>query len=61
MAFRRAVKRAGIRDFRFHDRRHCFASHLTMQGTNLRTIMDLMGHKDMRMTIMYSHLSPEHL
>ena len=61
LAFRRAVKRAKIVDFRFHDLRHSFASHLTMGGANLRAIQTLLGHKDLRMTMRYSHLSPEHL
>jgi len=60
-AFRRAVKRVGILDFRFHDLRHCFASYLTMSGASLRAIQTLLGHKDLRMTMRYSHLSPEHL
>jgi integrase len=61
VAFRRACKRAGINDFRFHDLRHSFASYLTMGGVNLRTVQTLLGHKDLRMTMRYSHLSPEHL
>ncbi len=60
-AFKRAVVRAGLDDFHFHDLRHCFASHLTMQGVDLRSVMSLMGHKDLRMTVRYSHLSPAHL
>lgn len=56
-----AVKRAGIEDFRFHDLRHTFASHLVMQGVNLRTVQQLMGHKDIKMTMRYSHLSPEYV
>ena len=60
-AFERACKRAGISDFRFHDLRHTFASYLTMSGANLRLVQNLLGHKDLRMTIRYSHLSPEHL
>jgi site-specific recombinase XerD len=61
-AFKRACKRAGIEDFRFHDlRRHSFASHLTMGGVNLRTVQTLLGHKDLRMIMRYSHLSPGHL
>lgn len=61
MAFRRACKRARIGDFRFHDLRHSFASYLTMGGENLRTVQTLLGHKELRMTMRYSHLSPEHL
>jgi site-specific recombinase XerD len=60
-AFRRAVKRAQLSDFHFHDLRHCFASYLTMGGANLRAVQTLLGHKDLRMTMRYSHLSPEHL
>ncbi len=60
-AFYRAVRRAGIKDFRFHDLRHTFASYLAMSGANMRTIQELLGHKDMRMTLRYSHLSPAHL
>jgi integrase len=61
VTFKRACKRAGIEDFRFHDLRHSFASYLTMGGENLRTVQTLLGHKDLRMTMRYSHLSPEHL
>ena len=60
-AFKRACKRAGIGDFRFHDLRHTFASYLTMGKESLRTVQTLLGHKDLRMTMRYSHLSPEHL
>jgi len=34
---------------------------LTMAGENVRTVQTLLGHKDLRMTMRYSHLSPEHL
>jgi len=54
-------KRAGIKDFRFHDLRHTFGSYLVMQGVGLRTVQQLMCHKEIRMTVRYSHLSPEHV
>jgi len=60
-AFSRACKRAGIHDFRFHDLRHSFASYLAMAQQNLRTIQSLLGHKDLRMTMRYSHLSDQTL
>jgi integrase len=60
-SFDRALKLAKIQDFVFHDLRHTFASHLVMSGCNLRTVQQLMGHKDIKMTMRYSHLSKEHL
>lgn len=61
VAFGRLVKRLGLRDLRFHDLRHDFASSLTMAGASQRAVMALLGHKDPRMTLRYQHLSPEHL
>ena len=60
--FEAAVKRAGItKHIRFHDLRHTFASHLVMKGVDLRTVAKLMGHRDIRVTMRYAHLAPEHL
>jgi integrase len=59
--FKAALKRAGIENCRFHDLRHTFASHLVMNGCDLRTVQQLLGHKDIKMTMRYSHLSREHL
>jgi integrase len=59
--FVRAVKRAGIPHVRFHDLRHTFASHLVMKGVDLRTVQELLGHKDLRMTMKYAHLAPDHM
>jgi integrase len=59
--FERAVKKAGLQPFRFHDLRHTFASRLAMQGENDRTIMALGGWKSPAMLSRYAHLSPAHL
>jgi len=56
-AFKSACKRADIKDFRFHDLRHTFASHLAMTGQTLLSISILLGHKTPSMTARYSHLS----
>ena len=60
-AFENAVKRAEIDDFTFHDLRHTFASRLVMAGVDLPTVKQLMGHKDIEMTLRYSHLSDDHV
>jgi len=61
MAFRRACRKAGIEKFSLHDLRHHFASYLTMAGENQRVVQELLGHKDPKMTMRYSHLSPKYL
>lgn len=60
-SFASALKKANIEDFRFHDLRHTFASQLAMNGFNLITIKDLLGHKSLRTTMRYAHLSRSHL
>jgi len=59
--FLTALKRAKIEDFRFLDLRHTFGSHLVMQRIDLKTVQQVMGHKEITTTMRYSHLSPEYV
>jgi len=61
MAFARACRTVGIADFRLHDLRHTAASWLRMQGADIHTVAQLLGHKDLRMAARYQHLSPAFL
>lgn len=56
-----ACKAAGIRDAKWNDWRHTFASDLTMAGHSDRTVADLMGHRSTAMVKRYAHLSNRHL
>lgn len=56
----KAFKLSGIKSCRFYDLRHTFASNLVMSGVDIVTVKELMGHKDISMTMRYSHPSPEH-
>lgn len=56
----KALEEAKIENFRFHDLRHTFGSRLGMAGVDIKTIQELMGHKDIKMTMRYSHPTPEH-
>lgn len=59
-AFNKAVKRLGLKGVTPHTLRHTFASHLIMSGVDLRTVQELMGHKSIASTMIYSHLSEGH-
>ena len=59
-SFKTAVRRAKIHDFKFHDTRHTFASHLVMAGVDITTVKELLGHKTLTMTLRYAHLAPSH-
>jgi integrase len=55
------MKKAGIKDFRFHDLRHDFASQLVRARVDLYRVRDLLGHHSITMTEKYAHLTPEAL
>ncbi len=58
-AWRDAVARAKVRDFRFHDLRHCCASYLAQAGTPLHVIAEVLGHRKLDMARRYSHLTTQ--
>lgn len=60
-SFHTALEKSGISNFRWHDLRHTLASRLAMGGVDLVSIQKLLGHKSLRMTSRYAHVSDEHL
>jgi len=60
-AFENAVTAAKLDDFHFHDTRHHFASWFMMRGGSLHALKEILGHADLKMTLRYAHLAPEHL
>ena len=58
-AWRRALKRAGIENFRWHDLRHTWASWLTQKGVPLNVIQEMGAWESTEMVKRYAHLAPE--
>ncbi|MDD2773706.1 MAG: site-specific integrase [Elusimicrobiales bacterium] len=59
--FARALSDAGIKDCRFHDLRHTFASHFIMRTNNLPVLQEILGHATPQMTQRYAHLAGGHI
>lgn len=63
-AFRTAIEKTGIElpaGQLTHVLRHTFASHFMMNGGNILVLQKILGHTDIKMTMRYSHFSPDHL
>jgi integrase len=60
-SFEDLLKRAKIRNFRFHDLRHTFASWFMMNGGDLYELAKLLGHSNIKMTERYAKLSRKHI
>lgn len=60
-ALLKAAQRAGIEGgVRMHQLRHAFCSHALMQGIDPRTVQKWMGHRDLKTTLRYAHVSADH-
>lgn len=60
-AWKRALAESGIRDFRWHDLRHTWASWHVQRGTSLQELMELGGWSSYEMVLRYAHLASDHL
>jgi integrase len=60
-AWRQALKRVGIEDFRWHDLRHTWASWHVQAGTPLPVLQELGGWQVLEMVLKYAHLASDHL
>ena len=56
--FTAALRRAGVRDVRFHDLRHTFGTRMAAHGVPMRALQEMMGHRDFKTTLIYADYAP---
>lgn len=56
--FKAAVRSAEVRDVRFHDLRHTFGTRMAAQGVPMRTLQEMLGHRDFKTTLIYADYAP---
>jgi integrase len=56
--YKAALRRAGVRDVRFHDLRHTFGTRMAAAGVPMRTLQEWMGHRDFVTTLIYADYAP---
>ena len=60
--FKKATQRAGIyKNVTLHSLRHSHATHLLDEGVNIKTIQQLLGHNDIKTTLIYTHITTNQL
>jgi len=57
--YKAALRRAGVREVRFHDLRHTFGTRMAAAGVPLRTLQEWMGHRDFKTTLVYADYQPD--
>lgn len=59
-AFQNALKKANIKDLKYHDLKFTFASHFVMNGGDLLALKEILGRSTLDMVQCYAHLASEH-
>jgi integrase len=57
---KKLTKKLGIKNANIHTFRHTFASYMIMNGVDIVTVRELLGHSDITTTMRYAHLMPNH-
>ena len=56
--FKAALAAGGVRQVRFHDLRHTFGTRMAGQGVPMRTLQEMLGHRDFKTTLIYADYTP---